>query len=616
MMRLLVRLWIAAVLGVACPAQSVTSKAEPGPVQSGPVQSGLVIHATANLVLVDVVVTDHGQPVQGLTAGQFHIFENGKEHRITTFEEHHAGDRAQVSAAPRLPPGVYSNYPEYRMTSAANVLLLDALNTPLGDQMQVRRQMVEYLRTVPRGTQMAVFTLGSHLRMVEGFTTDTDAVAEAVGKAGIQPSVLRQNPEDQDQLSNLATTTSGIDDGAFQQFLADTNSFQMDVRARMTLEAMRELGEYLSEIPGRKNLIWFSGSFPLAIDPDSSLIPKNPQSPLNEFSPMRDYGAEVKQTDDLLAAARVAVYPVDARGVLGLASVDTERSFTTAEPPPMGPGPVSAGGRGPMGPPAPAIGAGPTASQKADVKFQQETIQEHQTMDLLAEKTGGEAFYGTNGLKEAVAKAIANGSNYYTVGYAPPIEQWDGEFRRIAVKVEGEHYALAYRRGYYADNPEKAAPGTQGQMKPIVAALERGAPPSSQIVFDARVRTVEAAGVKPATGAAGAMAARGPVTRYVVDLSADPKEIAWTALPDGGMHAEIEVALVAWDAEGKRLNYLDQALNFQLTAAQSAQVAKVGLPMHEQIDLPAGGDYLRVEVHDLTSGRIGAMEIPLTVARR
>jgi hypothetical protein len=52
------------------------------------------------------------------------------------------------------------------------LLLLDALNTPLSDQVYVRRRMVQYLHTIPPGTRIAVFTLGSHLRIIEGFTTD------------------------------------------------------------------------------------------------------------------------------------------------------------------------------------------------------------------------------------------------------------------------------------------------------------------------------------------------------------------------------------------------------------------------------------------------------------
>src|SRR6202044_3794657 len=69
-----------------------------------------------------------------------------------------------------------------------------------------------------------------------------------------------------DSLGASANATS-----AMQQFAADYTSFQIDVRVQTTLDAFQTLARYLNVIPGRKNVIWFSGSFPLSIDPDSSL---------------------------------------------------------------------------------------------------------------------------------------------------------------------------------------------------------------------------------------------------------------------------------------------------------------------------------------------------------
>ena len=49
------------------------------------------------------------------------------------------------------------------------MLMLDALNTQLGDQISVRKQMVDYLKNIQPGPQLAIFTLTSKLRLVEGF---------------------------------------------------------------------------------------------------------------------------------------------------------------------------------------------------------------------------------------------------------------------------------------------------------------------------------------------------------------------------------------------------------------------------------------------------------------
>ena len=47
-----------------------------------------VVHADTNLVLVDVVVTEHGKPVHKLDRTRFHVLENGKEQPISGFDEH------------------------------------------------------------------------------------------------------------------------------------------------------------------------------------------------------------------------------------------------------------------------------------------------------------------------------------------------------------------------------------------------------------------------------------------------------------------------------------------------------------------------------------------------
>ena len=596
-----------AALSAASATAQTASAAPAGPTKP----AAPVIRTNANLVLVDVVVTDRDKPVEGLGEAQFHVFENGKEQRITNFEEHRADDALRSGEPPKLPADVYSNYPRFAITSAANVLLLDALNTPLPDQMNVRRQMLGYVKHIRSGTRIAVFTLASRLRMIEGFTTDAAALEAAMarGKGGPEQPVLLQSPQDQDDLNETATLMSSLDGGAMQQFVADSESYQTDQRVALTLDALAQLGRYLATIPGRKNLIWFSGSFPLQIDANAALNPTSGSSPLDPFSPMRNYSEQVKQTDSLLATARVAVYPVDARGLMNLASVDASRGFNS---PIMAPPSVSRHG----GSSATASGPGMSAAQKADAQFLQRTANELQTMNQIAEETGGKAFGNSNGLNDAIARAIANGSSYYTLGYIPDRLNRDGLFHSIRVQVDGPKRDLAYRRGYYAVDPLKAGPEAAGQVSPIVAALERGAPPLSQIVFEARILPADdpaAKAVKVETGAAGEEAhdLKPPIRRYLVDFAVDPHGITWKAAPGGDARGEIEVSMVAWDGDGKRLNHTDKGFGVNLDPAQSAQVLKSGLPVHQEIDLPAGEVWLRVAVHDLTSGRIGSMEIPL-----
>jgi hypothetical protein len=106
-------------------------------------------------------------------------------------------------------------------------------------------------------------------------------------------------------------------------------------------------------------------------------------------------------------------------------------------------------------------------------------------METLAEDTGGKAFYDTNGLNDALARAVNYGSHYYTLAYTPTDKKMDGRYRRIQVKLSGK-YKFYYRRGYYADNAkrDKAKEQPSDPLKPL---MTRGLPDFAQILYKIRV---------------------------------------------------------------------------------------------------------------------------------
>jgi VWFA-related protein len=384
------------------------------------------------------------------------------------------------------------------------------------------------------------------------------------------------------------------------QFEADLTAFQTDLRVRMTLDALQELARYLSAIPGRKNLIWFSGSFPITIDPDDTLH--------NPFRNVATYGDQIKKASALLTAARVAVYPVDSRGLM------TQTPFDANYVP--SPNGLSVNSQGKL------TAASKTQNiSKASTQFMTQTAEEQSSIKAIAEETGGKAFVNDNDLKGAVEEAIENGSSFYTIAYSPAAAAFDGSFRRIKISVDKGDYKLAYRDGYFADpafgpsvqNPEGA--------NLITAAILHGAPPSTQIILKARILPATDPLLKSAKlpdGPQGQMAAamKGPTQRYVVDLSVDPRDFTFTDTPEGAHLARLEFLLVAYDADGNRVNFLDQAFNVNFSPKQYQEAMTNGLHARIPLDLPAGRISLRIAVQDLTAGRAGSMEVPLAVAAR
>jgi VWFA-related protein len=444
---------------------------QPSQTTQQPPQSGVAtLRAGTQLVIVDVVVTDKSQkPVHGLKASDFTLTEENVPQVVKHFEEHTAltpADATKFPALPKFPPGVFTNYTPEPVNGAVNVLLLDVLNTPLTSQLYVRQQLLAYLNAAPPGARIAIFGLTNQLTILQGFTSDPallKAVAssktgknspllqDSVGGNGIQNTMA---DDLEDQGADAATVAN------LRQFDAQQQSFQLQLRVKYTLDAMNQLARYLSTIPGRKNLIWFSGSFPISVLPDTTGNLNDP------FAVVADYEKEFRDTVNLLARSQVAVYPVDARGLSNAPVFDasTTRNYT--------------GNRGP-------------ARMTQDLnKFSTDTAAEHSTMSQMAEATGGHAFYNTNGLTQAVATAINDGSNFYTLTYTPANPARDGKFRKIKVQLAHGGVNLAYRHGYYADDPDKAPVTAKGPQQSNIAdsAVTTGAPNPLQAMRVAMMR--------------------------------------------------------------------------------------------------------------------------------
>jgi len=120
------------------------------------------------VVLVDITVLKGKDPVTDLAKEDFQVFENGQPQTILSFEEHKGAALTMVKRPP-MPADEFTNVPTVGTTDSVNVILLDALNTQNADQMFVRSQMIQYLKELKPGPRLAIFTLGSRLRMLQGF---------------------------------------------------------------------------------------------------------------------------------------------------------------------------------------------------------------------------------------------------------------------------------------------------------------------------------------------------------------------------------------------------------------------------------------------------------------
>ncbi len=245
------------------------------------------IHKESNLVLVDTVVTDkRDHYIEDLKAADFHVFDNGKEQQIVSFNGPTPG-AAGGTAAPHAPG-------QRRYI----VLFFDNSTMGMEDQMRARKAAAQFVdKTASQDREMAVVEFTGVFHLVQNFTDNSDLLARAV--SGIKAAAV--NPNAGMTGGGMAASGMGAPPGGMTSNPMSTgmgggyslNSVAGDFGARDLLFALRDVIKLLEPIPGRKTMVLFSAGFRL----DDQLMP------------------ELTATIDAANKANVAIYPLDVRGL-------------------------------------------------------------------------------------------------------------------------------------------------------------------------------------------------------------------------------------------------------------------------------------------------------------
>jgi len=225
-----------------------------------------VIRVSSRLVEIGVVATDRQGAVGGLRRDDFRLFDGKTERKIQVFSVHRADSGP---ARPPLPPGLRTNRSvRFGTPGTATVLLLDSLNTPFADQAAARRRILDFLAAIAPGDRVAVYSLGRELTVLQDFTDDPKALVEVVEKARAAYSApLAASSRDRPETNNSAV------DRFLETMSQRVADFAVVERARLTMAAIESIARHAAWIPGRKNLVWVSGGFPIALNrlPDELL---------------------------------------------------------------------------------------------------------------------------------------------------------------------------------------------------------------------------------------------------------------------------------------------------------------------------------------------------------
>lgn len=533
-------------------------------------QDPALIKSFSRMVLVDVVVKDsHGVPIPALKADDFELLEDGQPQNIVSFAHDSAGapGPAGVRAPQPMPADVVSNLQDDTI-APPSMVVLDLVNTSGPERILAREGLRKYVeQRMRRGETVAIFVLGSKLELVQDFSRDPRrlrAAVDATQRSTADPNI----PFEATQAAKYAGDLGG--DGLLKELIDALARNEQEIEAQRTitrvnytLDAMRSMARFATRHPGRKSLVWLSSGFPFFLFTDMGLT---------------GFETELRQTSNLLASAQVAVYPVDVRGLMEIGTRGPQERARTMDA--VGPTPAGL-----------AISSNPLGGNSYTAALFNFS-QSQDTMKEVADLTGGTAYLNRNDIDVAIAQALDDNRDTYTLGYYPSKKDFNNRFRRIKVRLKNREASLRYRKGYYAT-------GFSVESKvntDLINALENDPSVSPQIPLLSRVN--------PDAPLAN--------TPFKVELFVKGGHIHYTDI-SAKAAAFLDFAVVVLSPNGTPIARTFRRGELKFNADGLARAEKAGFVYSLPVNLPAGEYKLRAGVRDSFTGRIGTVEIPVVV---
>ncbi len=541
--------------------------------------AGPVISSTTRLVQVSVVAKAHDRPAEGLKAENFKVFVDGHPQKISFFSEESTGKLGAALAAPALPPHSFTNIAPARAQSmnGITIVLLDLVNTRLTDRIFARKQLIKFLLSIPADQRVAVYLFNGRLSVLHDYTADMSQFQQQLAVA-------------KDRLVNVSNTEAGGaleagDDSAISDLIANPmgggggqeRSFFLRNRVLGTLNILKFIASHFAAVPGRKNLVWLSGGFPITFGYEH----------MSNFS--EDFFNEMDATVRSLSDANVAVYPVDARGLVAEPGYDASKAAPAT--------PISPSrGRGRNGGASnPAASGAPKApgNHLADI---------HQTMDDLAHRTGGHAYYNTNDLARAILEATEDSTLTYTLGFYPESEKHNRQFHKLKVEVTQPHINLNYRSGYLdlAEIPSDDRTRSIQIHDALWSPLE-----ATELSLGVNL-------TKPLSSGSVFTGGSQPVSPNALSVAVSVQPRGIQLKPDGDRHTgRIDILMVQFDASGKPVDSPMETVALNMLDPTYRKFLDEGISVRETLNVLPQTKTIRVIVRDFGSGMIGSVSVPM-----
>ncbi|HUI77470.1 MAG TPA: VWA domain-containing protein [Bryobacteraceae bacterium] len=364
--------------------------------------------ANTQLVVETVSVKDKsGKPVEGLTAKDFTVVEDGMPQTIRIFEYQKLPEPVLASSTVETPkvvaiplkklpssqiepekPGDIK-YRDRRLLG----MYFDLSAMPIADQLRAFDAARKFILTqmTPADLISLMMYQGGAVRVMQDFTADKDRLL----------SIIETMAVGEDQDANTVDDANTADTGAaFGQDDSEFNIFNTDRQ----LSALQTAAHMLGQLNEKKALLYFASGLRL-----------------NGV----DNQAQLHATINAAIRAGVSFWPIDARGLVAMAPL----------------GDATRGSQGGIN----MYNGGGAAAMVAGFQQSQDTLWS------LAADTGGKALLDYNDLSKGILQAQQAFSSYYIIGYYTSNAALDGRFRRIKITLNGGLSAsVDFRQGYFA----------------------------------------------------------------------------------------------------------------------------------------------------------------------
>ncbi|HYL61429.1 MAG TPA: VWA domain-containing protein [Candidatus Methylomirabilis sp.] len=524
------------------------------------------VRVTTRLVQIGVIVRDKNSPVENLTKDDFAILDRGKRQPIGLFSVESVKTAAAAPIRP-LAPNTFSDLPQdAARPSSISIVLLDNLNTLYGTASESKYEkspywmedlalrnaqlhLIEFIQQLQPQDRVAIYGLRHTLHILCDFTSDREQLLAILKNYDSSSITNRRIVEPGRVIMDLGGHDNPIEDIAAGAPMSAFENKGATVRAGAanedrgaeTMAALRQIAAHVANIPGRKNLVWLTANLPFS-------------------------GATMAR---VLSPANIAVYPVDARGLLATSPMLLADIPGTADADDV------------------SGASGHLDNMPAESSQPLGIV----SMEELAGETGGQAFLNTNDITSAIRKAVEDSAVTYTLGFYINRDALDGKFHEVKVEVRRKDLSLRYPRGYFAlpdtaltksDAQQMLAAAVQSPLEssmiPVRATLERVNQPHPNTLslacwIDARnIRFAQSGNVR-----------QGTTTVYVLGQN----------------------------AAGEFLHHWDKTYDLRFADNQFAELLNRGLQFHQDMQLRPDVTTLRVLVQDPATGTLGSLIIPL-----